>query len=204
MQIGDTIILNHINWQVLDIKGNQLLIITKDILEQRTFNDKYSDITWEHSAIRKYLNDDFYATFTDDVKEMIVQVINQNFDNQWYGTKGGNVTLDKVFLLSVEEVCLYFGNSIHLLNHPSKNQRYWFQRKDKHNINRVAKYKNHIWWWWLRSPGRLAKSAIYIHGDGNIGMQGNNVGENKYNTLHYVTKDNRGGIRPAMWINYHQ
>ena len=44
-----------------------------------------------------------------------------------------------------------------------------------YNGNRTAAFKGHRWWCWLRSPGRNNLKAVYIHGDGNIGIQGNNI-----------------------------
>lgn len=37
-------------------------------------------------------------------------------------------------------------------------------------------------------------------GDGNIGIQGN--GTFKYNskTIHPITKNNSGGVRPVLWL----
>ena len=40
---------------------------------------------------------------------------------------------------------------------------------------RLDANRDSVWWWWLRSPGRLNVKAVYVHGDGNIGIQGNNV-----------------------------
>ncbi|WP_330657275.1 DUF6273 domain-containing protein [Anaerocolumna aminovalerica] len=104
----------------------------------------------------------------------------------------------EVFLLSMEEICKYFGDSSSKLHNRGKNQRYWFERKDENNINRVERLeanKGGIWWWWLRSPGRVNVKAVYIHGDGNIGIQGNNI-------LKGNISDGKctGGVRPALWL----
>ena len=107
--------------------------------------------------------------------------------------------MDRVFLLSVEDaVCNCFGDSSAKLLNPKKNQRYWFERKDENNRKRVASLEaqpDQIWWWWLRSPGRVELKAVYVHGDGNIGIQGNNI-------LKGNIADGKctGGVRPAMWV----
>ena len=44
-----------------------------------------------------------------------------NDDNPWYGTRGGNTTTDKIFLLSLEEVVKFFGDSGDL-----KNRKGWY------------------------------------------------------------------------------
>jgi hypothetical protein len=104
-------------------------------------------------------------------------------------------------LLSLEDVvCKYFGDSSKNLTNRSLKQDYWFQRKDENNDKRKSSYKGYIWWWWLRTPGRSNRRAVYIHGNGNIGIQGNGTYNYSSNTLHRTSGDNRGGIRPALWL----
>ena len=195
---GSTISLGSYNWRVLDIQNNTALIITENIIEQRSYHDRYIDITWADCTLRKYLNGEFYNKFSKTEKAKIIPVINENQDNQWYGTNGGKKTQDSIFLLSIEEVvCKYFGDSSAKLHNRGKNQKYWFQRKDENNSKRIARRANESWgsWWWLRSPGRVNVKAVYIHGDGNIGIQGNNI------FLGNVSDGEcTGGIRPALWL----
>ncbi|MBE6059297.1 MAG: hypothetical protein E7215_03865 [Clostridium sulfidigenes] len=198
IKIDSTLSLGGYNWRVLDIQNNTALIITEDIIEQRPYNDAYKDITWANCALRKYLNGEFYDKFNATDKSRIIPVINKNLDNQWYGSKGGADTEDSIFLLSIEEVCKYFGDSTSKLYNRGKNQRYWFQKKDENNSKRIAKLlgKEGSWWWWLRSPGRVNLKAVYIFGtDGNIGIQGNNI-------LKGNISDGKctGGVRPALWL----
>jgi hypothetical protein len=198
MQVGDKIVFDRYEWRVLDIQSNTALIITEDIIEQRSYHDAYNDITWADCSLRKYLNGEFYDKFTTADKSRIIPVVNKNLDNQWYGSKGGADTWDNIFLLSLEEVCIYFGDSRSKLQNRGKNQRYWFERKDENNSKRLARLqgKEWHWWWWLRSPGRVNVKAVYIFGtDGNIGIQGNNI-------LKGNISDGKctGGVRPALWL----
>ncbi|MGN6711455.1 DUF6273 domain-containing protein [Anaerocolumna jejuensis] len=198
MQVGDKIVFDKYEWRVLDIQNNAALVITEEIIEQRSYHDAYRDITWADCSLRKYLNGEFYNKFTTADKSRINPVINKNLDNQWYGSKGGADTRDYIFLLSLEEVCTYFGDSLSKLQNRGKNQRYWFERKDENNSKRIARLqgKEWDWWWWLRSPGRVNVKAVYIFGtDGNIGIQGNNI-------LKGNLSDGKctGGVRPALWL----
>lgn len=198
IKIGSLLSFGDYDWRILDIQNNAALMVTECIIEQRPYHDAYNDITWADCALRKYLNGEFYSRFSDDEQSKILPVINRNLDNQWYGTNGGADTTDHVFLLSLEQVCRYFGDSLSKLENPKKNQRYWFERKDENNSKRLAKLlgKEGTWWWWLRSPGRVGVKAVYIFGtDGNIGIQGNNI-------LKGNISDGRctGGVRPAMWV----
>lgn len=198
IKIDSLLSLGGYNWRVLDIQKDMALIITEEIIEQRPYHDVYKDITWADCALRKYLNGEFYDKFNSVDKSRIIPVINKNLDNQWYGSKGGADTKDYIFLLSLEEVCKYFGDSSLKLQNPGKNQRYWFERKDENNSKRLARLlgKEGCWWWWLRSPGRINVKAVYIFGtDGNIGIQGNNI-------LKGNISDGKctGGVRPALWL----
>lgn len=201
MQIGDKISLNGYSWLVLHIQNNTALMITEHIIEQRAYHDKSGDTTWADCELRKYLNGAFYETFSGTDQAKIVSVTNKNLDNPWYGSKGGEDTQDNIFLLSVEDVvCKYFGDSSNLLFNPGKNQKYWFQRKDKNNSKRKASYDGYGWWWWLRTPGRANNRVVYIWDDGNIGIQGNGTFKYSSNTVHPLTSDNCGGVRPALWL----
>lgn len=196
MQIGDIINFGNYDWRVLEVQNNKALIITEYIIEQCSYHDAYVDITLADCSLRRYLNGEFYDKFSEADKAKIVSVLNKNLDNQWYGTNGGADTSDNIFLLSIEEAaCKYFGDSSALLHSPKKNKRYWFERKDENNSKRVAATNEEIWWWWLRSPGRVGVKSAYIHGDGNIGIQGNNI-------LIGNLSDGRctGGVRPALWL----
>lgn len=198
MQAGDKISFGSYEWRVLDIQNDTALIITEYIIEQCAYHDVYKDITWADCSLRKYLNGEFHNKFTATDKSRIIPVLNKNPDNQWYGSKGGVDTQDSIFLLSLEEVCKYFGDSRSKLQNRGKNQRYWFERKDENNSKRIARLlgKEWAWWWWLRSPGRVNVKAVYIFGtDGNIGIQGNNI-------LKGNISDGKctGGVRPALWL----
>ncbi len=198
-KIGSILSFGDYSWRVLDIQNNAALVITEEIIEQRSYHDAYKEITWADCSLRRYLNSEFYDKFSATDKSRIIPVLNKNPDNQWYGSKGGADTRDSIFLLSLEEVCKYFGDSSSKLHNPGKNQRYWFERKDENNSKRLARLlgKEGCWWWWLRSPGRVNVKAVYIFGtDGNIGIQGNNI-------LKGNLSDGKctGGVRPALWLN---
>ena len=197
-KIGGVIPFGSYNWRILDIKNDAALLITEFIIEQRPYHDAYHEITWADCSLRNYLNGEFYDQFRAADQSRIIPVINKNPDNQWYGTKGGVDTKDRIFLLSMEEaVCQYFGDSSKKLYEPGKNQRYWFERKDENNDKRSARLSADTGrtWWWLRSPGRVPVKTVYIHGDGNIGIQGNNI-------LKGNIADGRckGGVRPVLWL----
>jgi hypothetical protein len=173
---------NPLNWRVLDVQEGRALLLTNDIIEKRLFHNK-PDATWGECELHDYLNSDFLNSFGTE-KSRIVQRINTTPQNKWFGAPGGDST-DKVFLLSIEEVVDYFGDSGQLENRPEGSWRI----DDKHNSKRVAKYKGKAWWWWLRSPGYDSHSAAYVYSDGALYVYGHNV----------IRKE--GGVRPALWLN---
>lgn len=201
MKIGDKLVFGEYEWLILEVKEDKALLLTKDIIELRDYHNKAIDITWKDCELRRYLNDEFYNKFSDKDRARIIETPNINPDNLWYKADGGENTMDHIFILSIDDVVrTYFGDSSRLLDYPGKNQRYWFQRKDENNIKRRAEFMNSPWWWWIRTPGKNNRVAVYIHGDGNIGIQGNGVSKRNTNVIHQLTNDNRGGVRPALWI----
>lgn len=189
MQIGEKIIFDRYCWRILDIQDNMALIITDEVVELRAYHNTYKDTTWYDCETRRYLNSEFLNRFDENNQSRILLVTNKNMDNPWYGTKAGNESQDRIFLLSLEEVCRFFGDSTDKLYNRGNN-RYW-KKNDVNNSKRLARLVDACgcWWWWLRSPGRYNRLAAYIHGtDGCVGVNGNNV-----------TND-RGGIRPALWL----
>lgn len=203
LALGDIITFGGYPWRILEIKNQHALILSETMISQQPYHTAAGEVTWADCSLRTYLNQTFYNQFSKEDQALIQPVSIKNNDNPWYGSRGGEDTLDHIFLLSLEEaVCMYFGDSSANLKNRSPKQRYWFQKKDPNNIHRRSTYLESIWWWWLRSPGRDNKRAIYIHGDGNIGIQGNGTYKYSSNTIHPKSGDNSGGVRPTLWLKF--
>jgi hypothetical protein len=185
--VGDTIHFGGFNWQVIDVRNGEALILSDRILEDRMYHPTQIDITWEDSELRSYLNNEFYNRFNAVDRERIVETKIINNDNQWYGISGGNDTMDKIFLLSLHEIVSYFGDSGQLRNRPA-NALYI---SDQFNSSRiVTRGDGSSAWWWLRSPGDYSATASFVYGNGRIGIDdrdGKGVAS-------------AGGIRPALWL----
>ena len=179
------------DWLVLDIDAEvkKALLLSKYVLETRSYHGVFEEVTWETSDIRNYLNGEFYDSFAEADKARIVETRVVNNNNPWLGTTAGNKTTDKVFLLSLEEVVKYLGDSGQLANrdHPD-NKKWGFS--DSYNEMRIT--TNTIgqkYWWWLRSPGYDNNYTTCVESDGLVSVNGSCV--------YY----DDGGVRPAMWIN---
>ena len=174
-------------WLKLDECSNEILVLSKDVLENRPYNENFDSVNWESCTLRKYLNGEFLQRFTEEQKAKISKKSIINSGNHWFGTEGGDNTNDRIFLLSIEEVVKYFGDSGQLENRNPEN-RNWID--DQYNSKRIATDINNksCLRWHLRSPGKNNYHFSYVAGKGKIHMSGYNV--------HY---DNFG-VRPAMWL----
>lgn len=186
----DIIFFGNYNWRVLDIKDDLALLITEDIIKLYWYHSEFLDITWADCKLRNYLNNEFYNSFSSNEKAKIIATTNTNTDNQWFKTKGGIDTTDKIFLLSLEEVCDYFGDSKE--NLLDKGKQKWLI-DDENNQRRQAKFEGENHWWRLRSPGYYSRTSASINSNGNVYVRGNGV---------YGRPKDGGGVRPALWIRH--
>ena len=195
--VGSIYQFGGFDWRVLDVQNNKALLITEKIIEQRAYHVEFTDITWENCTLREYLNGEFYNSLGAE-KSAIAETRNENPDNPWYGTAGGRATTDKVFLLSLDELVKYFGDSGALRNkerYEWKNSKYvlspnGYYLHDQYDEARKA-HAPAGWtsWWWLRSPGGLSVDAVHVSHDGDILVGGDAVAG-------WVV-----GVRPALWLN---
>ena len=165
--------------------NDSALLLSEDIIAQRQYHHSEAGITWEECGLRQYLNGEFLRQFSGQDQAHIMQVKNENSDNQRFGTGGGNTTIDKVFLLSIEEVIKHFGDSGQLQKRPEKN--FWCI-DDQFNSRRQANYNDEVWFWLLRSPGGNGVKAASVDDDGRISFTGESI------------VNDRVGLRPAIWV----
>jgi len=186
-QIGSVQSFGGYNWQVLDldIRSGQALLLSELILEKRPYHKEQLNITWENCTLRYYLNNNFYSKLSINDRNRITQRNIANYDNPWFGIKGGNNTSDKIFLLSIEEMVQYLGDSGQLQSKPNE---WWII--DQYNDTRIAQDADGVAsWWWLRSPGNYSGATVVVYGDGRVDISGYGVGLAS------------GGVRPALWLN---
>ena len=169
-----------IEWIVMKNEGNQILLLSKYVLDAKPYNKEWEDVTWETSDIRQWLNNEFYTTaFNKTEKAKIQTSLIKNEDNSEYGTSGGNDTEDKVFLLSEKEAETLFSN-------------------DEEKIAKATEYaeKSVVYGneeksvlWWLRSPGGYSENAAVVDRYGWVDRYG------------FIVNINDGGVRPALYLN---
>jgi hypothetical protein len=151
-----------------------------------------------YCSVRQYLNGEFLNSFSAVDKARIALVTNTNPNNPWFGTAGGEDTDDYIFLLSLDEVVRYFGDSGQLAN-GNPNSDFWIN--DQFNDARIAFCTDtaccnasSTWghWWWLRSPGIYSYRAACVDNYGYVYVDG-------FFVDFYI-----GGVRPALWLEMKQ
>jgi len=170
-----------IEWQVLAVENNQALVISKYGLDMKPYNEKFISATWETCTLRNWLNNDFWnSAFSNAEKNSILQVLNRNPRNLKYGTNGGNLTTDRIFLLSIDERNKYF-NTVESWQCIATT----YAKANGAYVDKDNSYS----WWWLRSPGYGSKCAVCVDTDGYAAVNGKNV-----NYVGIV-------VRPAFWLS---
>ena len=178
-----------IAWLVLEKENNKILVISDKALDCQSYNTSKVNVTWENCSLREWLNGTFlHAAFSAEEQAMIVDTNVLPGKNPEYSTDPGNTTMDKVFLLSIDEINKYFDylgsgkarkcvpTAYAIANGVSPN---WNYTKDGEVTC----------WWWLRSPGDAQDCAAGVDGDGSVYYSGSGV------------INDTGGVRPALWIN---
>ena len=169
-----------IEWIVMKNEGNQVLLLSKYVLDAKPYNEEWEGVTWQTSDIRQWLNNEFYATaFNKSEKAKIQTSLIKNEDNSEHGTSGGNDTEDKVFLLSEKEAETLFSNDDERI---AKATGY----AEKSGVC-VNKEKSAMWW--LRSPGYISDDAVDVNHGGWV-----------YRSGDYVSSFS-DGVRPALYLN---
>lgn len=173
-----------IEWLVLekDEQKGRALLLSKYILDWEGFANcplfgSGDETSWKDSHLRLWLNDKFLKeSFSPDEQDMIVPICNAA------GRGNGKQTIDKIFLLSAEEVKTYFANSesaialeptIFVPSQPGAKDNpitFDYQTND----------------WWTRTSGATKDLVVCVNYRGNL--------------READSGNNEIGVRPAMWV----
>ena len=192
-----------IKWRVLSVDGDNAFLLADQNLDIGLYNESYRDATWETCTMRSWLNgygassnvdsidysdDNFIdAAFTSAEQNVIRQVTVANEDNPNYGTEGGNVTNDKVYLLSIEEAsnALYGFNSTFDTDSDTRVATNTAYVAGNIVMNGVGEGDS----WWLCSPGDSGYGASIV-GYNGYGYYGDYAVWHEYNA-----------VRPVLHLN---
>lgn len=212
-----------IKWRVLKITDDELFLLSDLALDAQPYHTKREDVRWESSTIRSWLNGydgdhnqqgvnykskSFEGTaFSRKQYETVLQSEVKNVEHllpEGYGEEGetidgGNDTIDKVFLLSLQEL---YGDSAKKYGFTSSEDIYDEARRSKSSsyakamgLRSVAydniasgNYGSGYCAWTLRDPGDVGDAVSVSSGSGQVDYSG-------------VMVSAAIGIRPAIRIN---
>lgn len=178
-----------IEWLVVDKQDGKLLLLSKEALDCKSYNEKREYVTWETCTLRSWLNGEFYNTaFSQTEQGRILTTQVKNEDSPYFGTEGGNDTEDKIFLLSIEEALNYFEPDPRMddRDRRAKATEYAKAQGAWVDTSRTCAGNGR---WWLRSPGQFSDVAAYVLYDGYISQYGGSVWADD------------AVVRPALWLD---
>ncbi|MBQ7292221.1 MAG: hypothetical protein IJW79_00630 [Clostridia bacterium] len=186
-QDGDVASAEEIIWTVLSTDGSKATLISEKILERVLYYDfEYStatnagEVDWENSDLRKWLNGDFKAAFTDAELALMVETTLENTSHELTGAGGGAETTDLVYVLSEKELEVLIPDVADRMIRPT-----------------VAAEENGVYVdahtrcgdWWLRDSGdtaNKAKNVLYYGAVDNAGK---------------LVKNDYVGVRPVITVD---
>lgn len=115
----------RIKWRVLSVSSvsNEIFVMADKGIDDRAYADRLTDVTWENSKLRSWLNGygaeknidgldysqkgkGFYNTaFIAEERNAIIEKEVENQNQGKYNSENGNDTMDKIFALSYKQVC---------------------------------------------------------------------------------------------------
>lgn len=196
--VGDSVFFGHyeqdnntqngdepIEWTVLQIQDGKALMISRYALDCQPYHTEKIAVTWADSALRAWLTDSFFANaFTTEEQAAVlpVEVINDRGEgNAEWTTDGGSNTEDKVFLLSIREVGLYFQGE-----NSYKTSGTEYARAQGAKFLGVTTIGVAETDWWLRSPGKEQSDGAFV---GTL-----------VHSIAAKQVTDKIGVRPSIWV----
>lgn len=171
-----------IGWKILDIKNGKALLWSDLCLDIYAYHRERKRCDWSNSSLREWLRDYFTGIAFQEPEEMqaLCAVDIEPSKNPKSGRNSGNVTREKVFILSNEDMEKYSLSSD--------------RRKANATPYAVARgvfcAPNADAYYWVRTPGSADDTQMFIGKDGRKDESG------RYVDLPAC------GIRPAVWVDY--
>ena len=171
-----------IKWRVLSVDADNMFLMADKNLDCHPYNTEEKGVTWEECSLRKWLNEQFINNaFSQEEQSIIQQTEVVNEDNLEYETKGGSVTKDNIYLLSMREVSeksYGFDSGFTIQNATREADNTGYAKNNGVYILTGTGEGNGCWW--LRSPGISSeyisgkRYAAYIQSSGSGFTEGTN------------------------------
>lgn len=167
-----------IDWVVLDEDDKHLLLVSKQSIVTMPRNEEDNG-GWENSSIRRWLNHDFIDLAFNEYERccIIEKELTTTYGKYYDIPELEEKTMDKVFLLSMDDLEKYFETRESRIAEQSHyaidtlNESDWCESANS---------------WWLRNGGAIGHNSWLVEEDG----MGNDYSSERY----------PAGIRPAMYI----
>ena len=187
----DSTTMKPIEWFVIALNKSMVLLLSKYCIDYLPYNNNHGSTTWEYCSLRNWLNNDFLnKAFSHDEQKSLLQtnVVN-NKKNPRYSSFGGNDTIDRIFLLSENEIWNFKYDDKILLSLPTP----YAKVKGGHSFCNEGTIA-----WYLRTPGIDNASVAYVEGS-RISYYDpiNYFGDSTYGLDDYRRYH---GVRPAIWV----
>lgn len=195
----------EIEWIVLDIFDGKALLLSRYALDAKPYHPYNTAVTWENCALRSWLNETFCdGAFNAAEKGMILETPLENADNPVSHVAGGGDTVDRVFLLSIDDVTnpdygFYRGNktTYDVSGYPTVTVDYNYKDEARqctptaYALSQGLMDINGGCHWRLRSPGGWNNYSAIVWNNGAVAADG---GAGVRNLIY-------SGIRPAIVIS---
>lgn len=174
MWTGDRLYFGGVPWRVLQT-GEKLFLLSEQMLKTDVaFDASPEGASWQDSDLRAFLNGENNAGGEQTLLGTQFSPEEQNAIVVSQVDTEGQVTQDKLFLLSAQEAEM---QALGFTGNASRAAQDGTQTED---------------WWWLRTPGYDGNDAANVYYDGSIDPDG------------YPTAYAGGGLRPAMYLDCNQ
>ena len=172
-----------IQWRTLKAEENGTYVMSDIVLDAQPYNDFDRATTWEKSTLRKWLAVEFYeSAFSPFEKEELIADYHANENSPRSGSVGGGAaTTDTVWLLSYADAlnaAYGFASSESAADTARRADGSDYAMAQGLCVNTGA-------YWWLRTPGLYANSAVNVDNGGRT------------NADDWVHDSNRG-VRPVI------
>lgn len=164
-----------LEWIVLKVEEDRLLVVSRYCLDAAPYDTENATDGWTDSSLRAWLNGEFYEEAFSGKERISI-----------LSTKVGEgeaATQERVFLLSTEEAEEYFAKEG---DRKAEATEYAVGRGI--SVSSVQENKG-CCEWWLRSDGKMEKTAVTVLESGSIRKTGRTL------QLKMI------GVRPVMWID---
>ncbi|MBR6089757.1 MAG: serine/threonine protein kinase [Anaerolineaceae bacterium] len=146
---------DEIEWQVLAVENGRALVISKNGLDAKPYNDVQGSMMWENCSLRSWLNETFLQSAFDENERSRIHETTLSND--------GGETKDMIFLLSTDEINRYFADV------GSRGcEATAFAKQNGAVVSAEGKSS-----WWLRSQGLNSKKAASVDPQGEVNKMSN-------------------------------